>query len=203
MPRRGDLLEFAALGVLHDSPLHGYELRKRLNGVLGTFRAISYGSLYPCLKSLVARGLLVEQEDSGSGSAAMSRRARIVYALTPDGKEYFAGLLGEAGPDTWEDEPFTARLAFFGQTDAAVRLRILQGRRSRLEERLSLLRSSLGRTRERMDTYTQQLQQHGLDSVEREVRWLTELIEHEMSDSRTTSSKPTRQEPEQNPEGTS
>lgn len=202
MPRRGDLLEFATLGVLHDSPLHGYELRKRLNGVLGTFRAISYGSLYPCLKGLVARGLLVEQDDAGSGSTAMSRRARIVYALTSEGKEHFAALLGQAGPDTWEDEPFTARLAFFGQTDAAVRLRILQGRRSRLEERVSLLRSSLGRTRERMDTYTQQLQQHGLDSVEREVRWLTELIEHEISDSRTTSNS-TRQDPEQNPEGTS
>jgi hypothetical protein len=66
-----------------------------------------------------------------------------------------------------------------------------------------MLRSSLGRTRERMDTYTQQLQQHGLDSVEREVRWLTELIEHEISDSRTTSSTSTPHDPEQNPEGTS
>ena len=35
-----------------------YVLRKRLSGVLGTFHAISYGSLYPCLKDLEARGLL-------------------------------------------------------------------------------------------------------------------------------------------------
>jgi hypothetical protein len=30
-----------------------------------------------------------------------------------------------------------------------------------------------------MDSYTLQLQRHGLDSVEREVRWLSELIETE------------------------
>ena len=35
------VLQFAVLGLLHEGPLHGYKLRKRLNGVLGgTFRAI-------------------------------------------------------------------------------------------------------------------------------------------------------------------
>src|SRR5688572_32938810 len=42
MARRTDVLELAVLGLLHESPLHGYELRKRLNGVLGAFRALSY-----------------------------------------------------------------------------------------------------------------------------------------------------------------
>ncbi|MCW2550165.1 MAG: PadR family transcriptional regulator, partial [Mycobacterium sp.] len=37
------MLEFAVLGLLAESPLHGYELRKRLNALLGTFRAFSYG----------------------------------------------------------------------------------------------------------------------------------------------------------------
>jgi hypothetical protein len=41
------------------------------------------------------------------------------------------------------------------------------------------LRSSMSRSRERLDTYTLQLQQHGLDSVEREVSWLRELIDNE------------------------
>jgi len=69
--------------------------------------------------------------------------------------------------------------AFFGQTDPEVRVRILEGRRTRLEERREGVRSSLARTRSRLDRYTLQLQEHGLESVEREVRWLTELIETE------------------------
>src|SRR6478735_9107964 len=56
MSRRAALLELAVLGLLHDAPMHGYELRKRLNTILGAFRALSYGTLYPCLRDLVARG---------------------------------------------------------------------------------------------------------------------------------------------------
>jgi DNA-binding PadR family transcriptional regulator len=179
MARRSDVLELAVLGLLHEHPMHGYELRKRLAGMLGAFRAFSYGSLYPCLKGLVARGWITEDH---SGPASTDRRSRIVYKLTAEGKERFQDLLSDAGPAAWEDENFGVHFAFFGRTDADVRLRILQGRRTRLEERLESFRTALGRTRERVDTYTQELQQHGLESVEREVRWLNELIEHETND---------------------
>ncbi len=43
--------------------MHGYELRKRLSTVLGAFRALSYGSLYPCLHELLAAGLIAEEHD--------------------------------------------------------------------------------------------------------------------------------------------
>ena len=36
----------------------------------------------------------------------------------------------------------------------------------------------------RADRYTLELQRHGLDSVDREVRWLAELIDRELDDSR-------------------
>lgn len=186
MPRRSDVLETAVLGLLHESPMHGYELRKRLNAVLGWGRALSYGSLYPCLKAMVTKGWIVEDTSSGSDAsrsatapALAGRRARIVYELTAEGKEHFQDLLGDAGPSTWEDENFDVRFAFFARTDVEVRLRILEGRRSRMEDRLEKLRSSLQRTRERMDGYTLELHRHGLESVEREVRWLNELIDAE------------------------
>ena len=34
------MLEFAVLGLLLESPMHGYELRKRLTGLLGCFPRI-------------------------------------------------------------------------------------------------------------------------------------------------------------------
>ncbi len=175
------VLQFAVLGLLHDGPLHGYELRKRLNGVLGTFRAISYGSLYPCLKDMLAAGLIAEDGPADAGAPALSgRRARIVYKLTPEGKERFQEWLADAGPEAYEDELFGVHLAFFSRTDRDIRLRILLGRRNRLEERLATLRSNLARRRERIDEWTLTLQQHGLDSVEREVDWLSHLINNEI-----------------------
>lgn len=190
MAKRSGVLEFAVLGLLHESPMHGYELRKRLNILLGSLRVFSYGSLYPCLKELVARDWLVEDRavepphgakaaPSLGGTGAASRRSKIVYRLTPEGEERFQQLLSDAGPSAWEDENFGVHFAFFGRTDAAIRLRILEGRRSRLEERLDLFRQSVTRTRERLDRYTLEAQRHGLESVEREVRWLNELIQTE------------------------
>ncbi|MFI9029728.1 helix-turn-helix transcriptional regulator [Streptomyces sp. NPDC053560] len=183
MSRRSGILEFAVLGLLRESPMHGYELRKRLNTSLGVFRAFSYGTLYPCLKSLVAHGWLTEETGGGTAPGAPAgslagRRAKIVYRLTAEGKEHFEELLAHSGPDAWEDEHFGVRFAFFGQTSRDVRMRVLEGRRSRLEERLERMRASLTR-RERLDQYTLELQRHGLESVEREVRWLNELIESE------------------------
>ena len=46
----------------------------------------------------------------------------------------------------------------------------------------------LTRSRERVDAYTLQLQQHGLDGAEREVRWLNELIAHEHDTTDTATS---------------
>jgi DNA-binding PadR family transcriptional regulator len=181
VPRRSDVLDLAVLGLLHDSPMHGYELRKRLSSVLGPFRALSYGTLYPCLKHLSRQDWIAE---AGPGpDAGSSRRARIVYELTAGGKEHFTSLIGDSGPNSWDDESFGVRFAFFGRTRSDVRLRVLEGRRSRLEERLDAVSAAVNRGRERADQYTLELQQHGLESVQREVRWLNELISHERGDS--------------------
>ena len=71
------------------------------------------------------------------------------------------------------------RFAFFSRTDSEVRLRILEGRRSRLQERLDRARTSRGPAG--ADRYVTELQRHAIESVEREVRWLTDLIAAERS----------------------
>ncbi len=163
--------------------MHGYELRKRVNALLGTFRAFGYGSLYPCLKELLTQGLIAEEQSAGPAKPLAGRRSKIVYRLTADGKERLQHLLSESGPAAWDDDGFGVRFAFFGQTRADIRLRILEGRRTRLEERLDSFRAAMARTRERLDQYTLELHRHGLESVEREVRWLNELIASERESS--------------------
>ena len=54
--RRAETIELAVLGLLHEGPMHGYELRKRLNLMLGWGRVLSYGSLYPALKRMLRAG---------------------------------------------------------------------------------------------------------------------------------------------------
>ena len=177
------MLELAILGLLHETAMHGYELRKQLTAKLGAFRAaISYGSLYPTLRRLQTGGLITEESSTSAAVPPLtSRRGRVVYRITAEGKERFQELLAQSGPETFDDPGFGVHFAFFSRTDQATRLRILEGRRRRIEERREGLRNTLARAAERLDAYTLELQRHGLDACDREVRWLDELIATERS----------------------
>jgi len=158
--------------------MHGYELRKRLNLMLGWGRVFSYGTLYPTLKKML-RGSLIEE--SSTSVAPVSRRPRIVYQVTPVGTAEFERLMSEVGPTAWEDDNFDIRFAFFGRTDMEIRLRVLEGRRTRLQERLDRVQSQLSLTEAEVDRYSAELQRHGVESAEREVQWLSDLIRAERS----------------------
>ncbi|MEJ2886859.1 PadR family transcriptional regulator [Actinomycetospora aeridis] len=208
------MLELAVLGLLHEAPMHGYQLRKQLHARLGTFRAFSWGSLYPTLRRLQRAGLIAETTDTTAGEAddegaetaassrsrsasrsswgskSKTRRGRRVFELTAEGKDRFDELLGEVGPQAWDDESFGIHLAFFSRTPVEVRMRILEGRRRQVEERREGLRSTVSRAGEQIDHYTRELHRIGLESTEREVRWLNELIAAERGESPTPSTSP-------------
>jgi len=176
MARRAETIELAVLGLLHEGPMHGYELRKRLNLMLGWGRVFSYGTLYPTLKRMLRSGLIAE---AAVETTPVTKRARIVYEVTETGTEQFHALMSEVGPSAWEDDNFDIRFTFFSSTDMEIRLRVLEGRRSRLQERLDRVQRQLARTQKEVDRYAAELQRHGVEQVEREVRWLSDLIEAE------------------------
>jgi DNA-binding PadR family transcriptional regulator len=178
--------ELALLGVLAESPVHGYELRKRLTTTLGSFRAFSFGSLYPTLRRLQTAAFITTEDPREDADAVplTSKRSRVVYRITADGKERLADLLLDAGPQSWSDDGFGVRLAFFPRTGSETRMRILEGRRRRVEEKREGLRAAMTRAAERLDHLTAELHHLGLESSEREVRWLNELIDHERVEQR-------------------
>src|SRR3954468_15093445 len=55
--------------------MHGYELRKRVTGLLGWGRVLSYGSLYPCLKQMLRDGWIAEDVPDSSDITATSTRS--------------------------------------------------------------------------------------------------------------------------------
>ena len=120
-----------------------------------------------------------------------------MYRITAEGKERFAELLADSGPQSFDDDGFGVHLAFFSRTPAEIRMRILEGRRRAVEERREGLRAVLSRAGEQIDRYTRELHQLGLDTSEREVRWLNELIQQE----RAAHDRPDRTEPTQRTPG--
>ncbi|MEH3076960.1 MAG: PadR family transcriptional regulator [Quadrisphaera sp.] len=180
MARGSDALTIAVLGLLDDAPLHGYELRKRIDLVIGPLRRrISFGSLYPALRSMEERGWITQSSPTTATPPLAGKRSRVVYQLTDAGRGQLRSLLANSGPATWEDEQFDVHFAFFGSTDPATRLRILEGRRTRVVERLE--RVGAASASARADSWSAELHRHTTDSLERELRWLDELVERERS----------------------
>ena len=89
--KRSGVLELAVLGLLHERPMHGYELRKRLNTVLGAFRALQ-----------LRLALSLPQ-------AAASAAGWIVEDAAAPGATGAATALGPAGARSSTGSPPTAR----------------------------------------------------------------------------------------------
>ncbi len=204
LPTRHDgaqVLELAILGLLKEQDLHGYELKKRLTEALGPLSSVSFGSLYPALSRLERKGALevttAEPEPTlppipmtgsiagevaafrarrsgGRHPAARAGRGRKVYRITPDGEALFGQLLASEPVD--DDRTFTLRLAFCRHLRPDARLGLLERRRAQLVERLARARTTSGGRRDRMDSFTRSLVDHGAETTERDISWLDGLI---------------------------
>ncbi|TCC44908.1 hypothetical protein E0H75_30755 [Kribbella capetownensis] len=75
------MLELAILGFLAEQSLHAYELRRRLAVLLGHVRPVSDGALYPALKRLQQKQLVVRRPEPGAGGPT-----RQVLELTGAGR---------------------------------------------------------------------------------------------------------------------
>lgn len=71
-----------ALRTLHFGPLHGYGIAKAIRSTSNEMLNIEFGSLYPALKRLEARGWIASKWET----SAHNRRAKY-YRLTSAGRK--------------------------------------------------------------------------------------------------------------------
>ncbi len=199
------MLELAILGLLKELPLHGYELKKRLNDSLGHLFGVSYGSLYPALARLEKAGAIeavdppvatatIPSTGSISGEAAAARlrrplrrsgRTRKAYRIASRGQTLLTELLSaEAPAGADENRSFALKLAFFRHLEPDARLHLLRRRRNSLADQLARGREALaaiaaGRAAQ-PDRYTRSLLEHETRRAERDLEWVDSLIADEL-----------------------
>ncbi len=97
------MIELAILGLLKESPMHGYQLNRELSDQLGGLWRVSFGSLYPSLRRLERQGAITSQPGTGA-------RRKTVYAITEEGERLFLELLQEPPQEgQTEDARFRVR----------------------------------------------------------------------------------------------
>jgi len=144
--------------------------------IYGPFRALSFSVLYPQLRKMLLAKLI---EETFTNAGGLSRRSRIVYELTKVGREKLDSLMQSVSPDTFEDEGFEVRFAFFGPTPRNNRVKILEGRHRKLVEKAEIVRKDLVKIPDGIDTYLVEWRRHSLESAEREITWLEKMIKTE------------------------
>ena len=197
------MIELPVLGLLKDRDMHGYELRKQLGAMLGPFWQVSWGSLYPTLRRLAKAGAVEKVETDvaprRARSTRMAAKARTrsrttssaslsggrrknVYRITPLGEQMFTDMLEETAAAV-DAEHFTLKLAFFRYLQPETRLTLLERRRAYLQEKLAEFKTNLRDYRERIDSYTLSLHNHGMAATESDIAWIDELITNERTPS--------------------
>lgn len=194
--RQHGMLELAVLGLLKERSMHGYELRKQLGTMLGPFWQVSWGSLYPALRRLAKTGAVEKDEQpvpkrptkrglTKSTKAKTSKTATIsggrrktVYRITASGEQMFTEMLEETAAAV-DAEHFTLKLAFFRYLPPETRLTLLERRRAYLQDKLAQFKSNMREYKERVDSYTLSLHNHGIAATQNDIDWIDELITNE------------------------
>jgi len=113
------------LRVLADGPRHGYEIKKRVERILGG-RSINNNVLYPALRRFEEQGAI----ERVAAEADPGRPPRNVYRLTDAGHDQLQAMIRDADPALLaDDNEFQTRVAFFADLDPDDRLKIIAARR--------------------------------------------------------------------------
>lgn len=134
--RRHPRYELFILGELMGASQHGYHLHEILNRVLGPFRQISWGALYPLIHDLEREGL-IEADISFNlhpDQGRSSNRQRRPYRITEAGRQRFKILMREPSAYTADyPELFTVKLNLFGYITFDEQFAILRRHRAYLQ----------------------------------------------------------------------
>ncbi len=175
-------IDYTILGVLIESPAHGYSIKKYLLENFSRNFGVNDGQLYPSLSRLESRGWIRKR-------VVHQRRspAKHLYRVTPAGEEAFHAWLS-AGPDENDAEPvrydfywrhaFLQRCGFFRHLEPDEVM--LQG--SAEMGRISKRISDLEGVQERFDPadsdpYRRLIVEYGVRYQKMRQEWLQELLE--------------------------
>lgn len=172
-------VDYTILGVLMETPAHGYSIKKYLLENFSEQFEINDGQLYPALGKLEARGWIKKR-------VVQQRRspAKHLYRVTPEGEAAFRRwLCGEEDGELpsrfdffWKHE-FLQRCGFFRYLEAAAIQSQAERRRDEAGRRLSELERMLKRMEEKdADPYRRMIVEYGIRYQRMRLEWLDDLL---------------------------
>jgi len=166
--------EMILLGLLKESPKHGYEIKKKIKEFLSLFAGVEPKSIYYPLKILEQKGLVLKR-----AAKPGNRPERFVYELTPKGEARFSALLEESFLN-FKRPLFSldVSLFFLNYIKPKVAQNRLRTRLRVLDKLTTDLRRTVESLKKKKPSSWVHILEHDLQMVETESKFLTELIKN-------------------------
>lgn len=163
--------ELILLGLLKESPKHGYEIKLKIKEILALFAGVDLKSIYYPLRLLENKGLVTKRI-----SKAGRRPERLVYSLTPKGENLFNELLNKSFLN-FKRPHFSLDLSlyFLHYVKSSVAKRRLRARTLVLKNLSKELKQMADSMKNKKSPLIYILQ-HNLQMVETEYRFLLNLV---------------------------
>jgi len=165
--------ELILLGLLRESPRHGYEIKKQIKGIFSILAGIDLKSVYYPLKVLQHKGFLSRR------TAKESRRPeRFIYELTPKGEARFRELLNKSFLN-FKRPQFSLDLSlyFLNYINPQIAKRRLRARMQVLEGLSNSIERTLAPLKKSKSPALAHILEHNLEMVETEFKFLSRLTQ--------------------------
>jgi len=166
--------EMIFLGLLKESPKHGYEIKKKVKEILSLFAGVELKSIYYPLSVLEKEGFVVKHIGKEG-----NRPQRFIYELTPKGQARFNELLNSSFLD-FKRPQFSLDMSLYllNHIQPEIAKRRLRARLLILKKLIRDLRqmSSSLESKGTSPISLARILEHNLKMVETETKFLSSLI---------------------------
>lgn len=167
-------IDMVILGLLAHEQLSGYDIKKRIDNEISFFWKGSFGSIYPSLSAMEKDGLVQRAENRPNNSG----REKIMYSITPTGKEALISWLQE--PKAVNDLKYETLLKLFfgGVASPEISIHTIDIFEREIREKLEILKiykENLSRVMEEKDhVYYYLTVSFGVETYENYLKWCME-----------------------------
>jgi DNA-binding PadR family transcriptional regulator len=169
-------VQLVLLGFLNKSPMYGYELKQKIEEIMGDWTNIAFGSIYFALNKLNEKGYIIKAREEKTEN----RPQRIIYSITEKGREKFQKLLLREWERPYRDYyPFDIALFFIDKMPLDEIDKLLEKRIKKAEDALKYLdeHEMENRKDSNIPEIGHMILDHTREHTKAELQWLKKLRE--------------------------
>lgn len=165
-------IEITILGLLMESNLYGYEIKKKIVDRLEDYVDIKFGSIYYAIKKAVDNGWVKKvgtEKDGGNPE-------RYIYQVLPAGRKYYKKMLKQYFDQIMIHFDIDIVLMFFNSLMPDQKETFIEERKTVIKEKLNAIKAKIDvESKKKAGTGNKQLYSYIENHLKAEMNWLKSL----------------------------